>query len=229
MNDTYIIIVAAGRGSRYGAELPKQFCTLLGRPLLCHTIDAFLHFVGRENILLVLDNDGAEIWSRLCADLGYISPRHVIGGATRSESVRNAIAALSDAPSDTTIMIHDGARPLIDADTISRVCHVPEGYDGVIPAVAVTDSLRQLTTDGSMQVDRSQFVAVQTPQCFHLGTLRKVYIDNTSTIATDDATLVEMSGGRIAIIQGSPHNIKITNPGDIAIAEALLALENERL
>lgn len=227
MENTIVIILASGSGSRYGASLPKQYCDLAGRPLLMHTIDCFSAIMPIKNILLVIDGVMTGTWLTLCDSHHFISPRIVYGGATRTESLAKALEAVNDLPDTTTVMIHDGARPLASKMLISRMAKVPDGYAGAVPAVHVTDTLRHVEADGSSTtVNRSEYLAVQTPQTFHLGTLRKAFADYQRHSATDDASMVErVTGGKIAIVEGDHRNIKVTNPGDIAIAEAILRSE----
>lgn len=220
-----VIILASGSGSRYGASLPKQYCNFAGRPLLMHTIDCFTPIVPADNILVVIDAAMEEEWRSLCDSYDFTSPRTSHGGSSRTESLAKALDALSDYPDDTIVMIHDGARPLASESLIRRMTVVPDGYVGAIPAVAVTDTLRHLDKANatSHTVDRSEYVAVQTPQTFALGVLRKSFADYSLYTATDDASLVQkITGGEIAIIEGEYGNIKVTNPGDMAVAEALL-------
>lgn len=220
--NVHIIIVAAGSGSRFGSPLPKQFCELSGRPVLMHTVDAFRRALPSGKISVVLSNNMLGFWDELCLTHQFTSPAVVCGGATRHASVKNAIASISDWDDADIVLVHDGARPIVQADLINRVIsRLTEGdAAGVVPAVAVSDSLRRLTAGGTQAVPREGFYAVQTPQAFRLGTLRQAYAIPYSSTMTDDASVVEAANlGCIAIAEGSPANIKITHPGDIAIAE----------
>lgn len=225
--NTYIIIVAAGSGSRFGAELPKQFCDMAGRPVLMHTIDNLRLARPGAELILVLSPDGEKIWRELCERCSYVSPQVVMGGATRWESVRNGLQAIPpDAAPHSTVLIHDGARPLVDKATVSRVCGATLNTDGAIPVIPVSDSLRQLDEDevSSEPVDRSRFRAVQTPQGFSLWRLREAYALPYEESFTDDASVLAAAGFRnITLVKGSVDNIKITNPRDILFAEAILA------
>lgn len=231
MNYYIAIILASGSGSRFGAALPKQFCLFAGRPLLMHTVECFTNVLPAEDVMLVIDRTMSDLWQQLCDDYSFSSPRIAFGGATRTESLANALHALADFPGDTNIMIHDGARPLASADLIRRMMTLPEGYVGAIPTVSVTDTLRHLDDagDGSETVDRSRFVAVQTPQTFTLATLRRAFANYREHSVTDDATLVQkVTGGKIALLEGEHTNIKVTNPADMAVAEALLRLRQDK-
>lgn len=222
--NVYAIIVAAGRGSRFGADLPKQFCDLDGRPVLMHTVEAFAERIGLDRILLVIDPSYTEFWRELCRKHGFASPELAAGGSTRSRSVANAVSRL-DCPCDAIVMVHDGARPLVSGELIERMSTLPDGYVGAIPCVPVTDSLRLVEGELSSAVDRSRYYAVQTPQTFSASTLRRAYeADVDDPAITDDASAVERLGlGLVAIVPGDPRNIKITNPMDIRIASAISA------
>lgn len=229
MNKTIAIILASGNGSRFGGELPKQYCDMSGRPLLMHTIGCFSKEMPASSILLVIDSRMEDLWRELCRKHNFASPRITSGGKSRSESLAKALGALAAYSDDTIVMIHDGARPLAGSGLIRRMSVIPDGYAGIIPAIAVTDTLRRVdaASGENVPVDRSAYVAVQTPQTFRLGTLREAYARYSEFAATDDATMVErVTGGKIAIAAGDPCNIKVTNPTDIAIAEAIARARN---
>lgn len=221
MASVSIIIVAAGSGLRFGSPLPKQFCLLGDRPVVMHTIDAFRSANPAATISIVISRDMAPLWNDLCSKHNFRSPAIVYGGTTRWESVRNAIQSL---PQSDIIMIHDGVRPLVDTDLISRLTSIisdNKSVDGVIPAIPVTDSLRKINSNGqSKSIDRAFMRAVQTPQAFPSYKLRKAYSMPYRNEFTDDASVMEAAGfDNIVLTEGSPENIKITNPGDLALAE----------
>ena len=219
-----IIIVAAGSGLRYGAPLPKQFCLLAGRPLLMHTIDRLRSLLPEAGLTLVISRDMADFWQKLCSDYKFMSPRIVFGGSSRWESVRNAISSSDEKAG--IIMVHDGVRPLVDSNIINGLTEALDDpdVDGAIPAIPVTDSLRALRADGlSESVDRSIMRAVQTPQAFRANCLRQAYSLPYRDSFTDDASVMEAAGfSNLRLTGGSASNIKITNPGDIAVAELLM-------
>lgn len=229
----YIIVVAAGTGSRFGGSIPKQFCLMeeptspsSARPVLMHTIDALRLAAPGADMLLVISREEEDRWRKVCEQYRFDSPSIAFGGATRWESVKNALEAIPESVlPGAVVLIHDGARPLIDVATVKRVAGAAINTDGAIPAIPVSDSLRKLTDDGvrSEAVDRADFRAVQTPQGFALWRLREAYALPYETTFTDDASVMAAAGfGNIVLVEGSPDNIKITNPRDIAIAEALL-------
>lgn len=217
------IIVAAGSGSRFGGALPKQFCNLHGRPLLMTTIGRMREVSPEASILLVLSEGFVDLWLDKCRESGFESPDIVVGGITRWHSVRNALSALPGGVDVVTV--HDGARPVITRSLVRAVVGaVEDGADGAIPAVTVTDSIRQLMPDGSSQaVDRALFRAVQTPQGFRADALLQAYSHDYRPEFTDDASVMEFAGFRhIALVEGSAANIKVTHPFDMAVAAMLL-------
>ncbi|WP_295729705.1 2-C-methyl-D-erythritol 4-phosphate cytidylyltransferase [uncultured Muribaculum sp.] len=225
--NTFNIIVAAGSGSRFGAYLPKQFCLLAGRPVLFHTIEAFRRALPGGEILLVISDAHRDLWHGLCDRHGFESPLIVGGGASRWESVRNAVMAIEAPTSGDVITVHDGARPLVSDRVIREavIAAARDGVDGAVPAVPVTDSVRMLDDDGgSVPLVRQRLRAVQTPQAFPAHLLREAYELPFSTEFTDDASVMSAAGHcGIVLTEGSCENIKITHPDDLALAEMILA------
>lgn len=225
----YIIIVAAGSGNRFGGDLPKQFAVLAGKPVLMRSIEAFDALDCDKEMTVVLSASETERWADMCRQYNFISPKVVTGGATRTESVRNALADLNVAADNNSIvLIHDGARPLVDAATIDAVVSklMQPGVDAVVPFTPITDSLMTAVADDSEAVDRSKLVAVQTPQGFRAGILLKAYAAMAENAAmTDDASAVsKYAGAKVHLVEGSRRNIKITYPLDLQIAELYLSL-----
>lgn len=223
---TTLIIVAGGSGSRFGGPLPKQFCDLDGRPVLMRTIDACRGAMAGLNIVLVLSEGMTDYWDMLCDTLQFESPEVVVGGATRFESVQRGLRRV---PSDCEIvMVHDGARPFPSRDIFRRLIAAFDDpkCQGAIPAVALSDSLRRLLPGGASEsVPRSDFRAVQTPQAFRAKLLLDANRKASAPAATytDDASVMEAAGyTRLALVEGDPRNIKITNPGDLALASYYL-------
>lgn len=219
------IIVAAGSGSRFGASLPKQFCPLNGRPVLMHTIEKMQLALPGSTTIVVLNKDFVSYWSELCEKHNFISPQIAIGGDTRWQSVKNALDTISSTvDNDTIITVHDGARPIIEAQMINRTIEAAKVHSGSIPAIAITDSIRQILPNGSSTpANRSFFKAVQTPQAFNGLTLLKAYACGYKPEYTDDASVLAEAGyDDIVLVEGSPTNIKITHPHDIEIAKIYL-------
>ncbi len=198
------VIVAGGSGSRFGR--PKQFEPLRGRRVVDWSVAA----LGRCCAGVVVVVPAEDL------DREYGADRVVAGGADRSASVRSGLDALP--PEATHVLVHDGARPLVPDEVVRRVlAALVDGAPAVVPVVPVTDSLR---TTGGESVDRSRFVAVQTPQGFELATLRRAHDGDRS--ASDDATLVTELGIEVRHVDGAARNLKITEPHDLAVAEVLL-------
>lgn len=212
-----VIVVAAGSGNRFGNAIAKQFCLFNGRPLLMHCIDVFRQAIPSALIVVALAPDMMPVWDELCAEYNFATPQYVAGGASRAHSVRNVLNAL---PADTDIvLVHDAARPLIDKELILRVIDGAVDRQAAVPAIPVTDSLRR--ADSGKAVDRTPFRAVQTPQGFQYNLLVNAYKTDNLDKFTDDASLVEAYGVPVTMVEGSPDNIKITWPRDIAIATAI--------
>lgn len=219
------IIVAAGSGSRFGGPLPKQFLPLDGIPVAMRAVQSLRNALPGCSDSIVLSSSEMERWKHLCNEHGFSSPRIVAGGKTRFESVRNALAELQ--PDVDVVLVHDGARPFPSPEMIERIigAFVDAEIQGVIPAIPVTDSLRVILPAGkSESVDRSLFRAVQTPQAFRCGLLKKAYAAAVSPDGfTDDASVMEAAGyTKLKLVDGDPVNFKITNPRDLSIASALL-------
>lgn len=224
----YVIIVAAGSGSRFGSQVPKQFCLAAGRPVLMHTIDRWRRACPGAEIKLVLSAAMTDYWYRLCRSCNFDSPAVVAGGDTRFHSVKAAVDSLKACPDDAIVYVHDGARPLVMTEVVERLRRrIAGGRHAAVPVVPVSDSLRRLTADGRSQaLDRSQYVSVQTPQAFDLATLRQAYSSDYQNFFTDDASVVEtVCGIAVTTVAGSPLTIKITNRPDLATVESLLADE----
>ncbi|MCD8388156.1 MAG: 2-C-methyl-D-erythritol 4-phosphate cytidylyltransferase [Bacteroidales bacterium] len=222
----YVIIVAAGRGSRFGADLPKQFCLLGDYPVLMHTAIRMGRCLPQAQMAIVLSEDYVQYWEKLCEQHGFVSPRVVIGGDTRWQSVKNAIEALSPADDDY-VLIHDGVRPVVTTPMIRSIMDGLMTSAAVIPTIPVTDSLRHIEADGRSQaVDRSTLVAVQTPQAFRAEEIKRAYSLPYLPEFTDDASVYEAAGyGSPALVEGSPLNIKITHPRDIEVAALFMGIK----
>lgn len=216
----YVLIVAGGSGRRMGIEVPKQFLLLAGKPVLMHSIERFRKFDKSIRIIVVLPEDYIEFWENLRKKFSFSVKHEVIpGGASRYHSVKNGLQLVED---DSLVAIHDGVRPLISTETIVRCFAAAEKYGNAVPAINTSDSLRMITEQGNMPVNRSFIRSIQTPQVFRSTLIRKAYQQDFQTVFTDDATLLEKTGESIHLVDGNRENIKITNPEDMIIAEALI-------
>lgn len=219
----HVIVVAAGTGSRFGTKCPKQFCKLGDRPVLCHTIGNLLKALPDAHIVTVVSHDMADYWRELAAQSSCPAGDIVEGGTSRWESVKNALEYISLMPGThdcDSVLVHDGARPLIDTSTIIAVLQAIKPGSSAVPVTEVTNSLRRVNADGSSQaVDRSQYRSVVTPQGFMLSDLKTAYDTPYSPDLTDDASVMAAAGMTgTTLIDAPASNIKITNPGDLALA-----------
>lgn len=220
-----VIIVAAGSGSRFGGPLPKQFCQIEGRPAVMRAIDNLRRALPDADYVIVLSASQIEHWNYLCNLHDFDSPRVAVGGDSRSQSVRNAMPFVSAGESDL-VLVHDGARPFPSVAMVDELVAAfnDDAVEGALPVVPVTDSIRDVSGPLSVAVDRSKFRAVQTPQAFRAALLVEAYARGVDGVFTDDASVMEAAGFRnLKLVNGSPTNLKVTNPADIAIAEAVLA------
>lgn len=209
-----VIIVAAGRGSRMGGELPKQWQMLAGKPVLAHTLAAF---AGLPVVLVIHPEDRA----RAEALDRPAEVRLVEGGTTRDASVRAGLRAL-EGTGVAKVLIHDGARPLVSRALIDRLVAALEAHDGAAPALAVTDALwRGAGGLVSGTVDRSGLYRAQTPQAFRFAPILAAHLAHPGG-ALDDVQVARDAGLDVAIIEGEETNLKLTFPGDFVRAEAIL-------
>jgi 2-C-methyl-D-erythritol 4-phosphate cytidylyltransferase/2-C-methyl-D-erythritol 2,4-cyclodiphosphate synthase len=212
------LIVAAGSGSRHGGDLPKQYQLLGGVPVLRHSARAFIDHPQVARIRVVTGQDHAILYRQAMGDLALEAP--IPGGATRQESVRRGLEALAQGDTPRAVLIHDAARPLIDSRTISRVIDALETKPAAVAAMKIVDSLRR---DPGGPVDRTGLWQVQTPQGFEFQAILAAHRAAPDLGASDDATLAEIAGIPIALVEGAMSNLKITHAGDLATAEAFLA------
>lgn len=223
MNTDYIIIVAGGKGLRMGADIPKQFLPVGGKPVLMRTIERFHEYDDSLNIIVVLPHEQQEYWRNLCAEYAFSIPHKIAdGGATRFESSRNGLAMIPD-EAHGVVGIHDGVRPFVAVEVIRNSFETARKELAAIPVMPVTDTLRLICGDKpAHNVLRSDYRIVQTPQTFDIDLARKAFQQPYCEAFTDDASVVERLGNKVAMVDGNRENIKITTPFDLTIAEALL-------
>lgn len=219
----WAVLVAAGEGTRLGSDRPKAFVALAGRPLLAESLER-LDRCGWIDALVVVAPPGWEEPAILLAEELVLSKvaAVVTGGTTRAESVRAGLAEVGGAV--LAIVVHDAARPLVDDAVVERVLlPLSEGWVGAVPGLAVADTVKRV--EGSRvaeTLDRSDLVAVQTPQAFAAEALRAAYAGDL-TGATDCASLVERRGGSVCVVDGDPRLLKVTTRDDLALVESWLA------
>ena len=214
-----VIIVAGGSGKRMGGSLPKQFSFVGGEPILARTINAFRKALPTSRIVVVLPAEYTDFWKNLSARFEVAKHSVVEGGEERFHSVRNGIEALSDAVD--LIAVQDGVRPFATPDLINRTVECALKNGAAIPVVKAVDSYRAVEGEESHIINRSPLRIVQTPQIFAAPILRAAYDTQFRKEFTDDASVVEYSGEKIALCDGEYFNIKITTPADLIIAEAI--------
>ncbi|MBK1697852.1 bifunctional 2-C-methyl-D-erythritol 4-phosphate cytidylyltransferase/2-C-methyl-D-erythritol 2,4-cyclodiphosphate synthase [Rhodovibrio salinarum] len=223
MSQTIALVVAAGRGSRLGADRPKQYLNLAGAPILRHTLRALAAHPGIDGVRAVIHPDDGEAYANAASGLNLMAPVH--GGASRQQSVLNGLESLVDA-GPTRVLIHDGARPFVEAATIDRVLQALETHAGAIPAIAVSDTLKRTAADGTIAetVPRAGLWRAQTPQGFRYADILTAHrAAQGEADASDDAAVLERTGQTVALVQGSPENVKVTTQDDLTRAERWLA------
>ena len=229
MRRTALIIVAAGRGVRMGAPLPKQYLPLEGRPIIAHTVQAASSLLtpGDQLILVIPPDDNERVRTLLEEYCPGVSLTLVHGGATRGESVLHGLREVSE--EIKLVAIHDGVRPILRREMWDRLLAAMEGSEAVVPVTRPTDSLRMITPDGASTVlDRSLVRCVQTPQLFTREVIVAAYEAEGDTVQTDDAGLYSLHTGRSPLlIEGDPDNLKITTPRDLALASLILSPDKE--
>lgn len=215
-----VVIVAGGSGKRMGASIPKQFLELNGRPILMHTIERFYQFDPNIQIIVVLPAEERQRWEELCVQNNF-DTFHLIahGGSTRTESVQNGLQKTED---DCIVGIHDGVRPFVSRELLTRCYNEAMRTGNAIPVIAVSDTIREVSKHKSKTIDRSLYRLVQTPQCFQSAVIKDAYKINSGVEFTDDASVLEATGQEIHLCEGEKLNIKITVPADLILGEGIL-------
>ena len=214
----YAVIVAGGSGLRMGTATPKQFLLLNGKPVLWHTINAFISTYIDINIILVLPKEHIEKGAAIC---GVFTQQIdiVVGGVTRFDSVKNGLKLIKE---EAVVFVHDGVRCLISKDLIERCYNQTVEIGSAIPAIAAIDSIRIVDNNEHQFVNRNNVKIIQTPQTFLSSILLPAFEQNYNESFTDEATVVEAFGIKIFLCEGDYNNIKITRPIDLLIAESIL-------
>jgi 2-C-methyl-D-erythritol 4-phosphate cytidylyltransferase len=218
----WAVLVAAGRGERFGADRPKAFVKLGGRVLLAESLERLEECEWIDSIVIAAPPGWEEPAILLAEELGCGKVSSTVtGGVSRAESVQAAVAEVPD--DAAVIVVHDAARPLVSDEMVARVL-VPlsEGWDGAIPALPLRDTVKRVEGGTVVEtLDRSQLVGAQTPQAFMALVLRDAVQDDVSA-ATDCASLVEARGGRIRVVEGDARLLKVTSPADLELVERWL-------
>jgi 2-C-methyl-D-erythritol 4-phosphate cytidylyltransferase len=225
----FAILPAAGIGTRMAGPQPKQFLALDGVPILIHSLRAFAAVDRVKAIYVAVRKTEIERVEAQVAEYGFTGRVHVVeGGDNRQESVAHALAALR-AADDDVVLVHDAVRPLIDAATIERTIDAVAEYGAAIVGLPAVDTIKQVerTAHGALitsTIPREFIVQAQTPQGFRFGLLQKAFAEATADgfVGTDEASVVERAGLPVAVVAGSQVNLKITQPGDLELAEFYL-------
>ena len=236
-----VVIPAAGLGTRMSAargapkSTTKQFFELQGTPILVHTLRKFTQCDAVSEIVVALRKSEAAVFQKQIENERFNKPIRIVeGGEHRQNSVANALAAVN-AAEDDVVLVHDAVRPFVDQDTIMGVIEAVKKYGAVIAGVPAVDTVKQVdrTADGAVviaTVPRERMVLAQTPEGFRFGLLKKAFDEAAldGFMGTDEASLIERSGGAVHVVMGSPRNMKITTPADLELAEFFLSQENRR-
>ena len=215
----YIIIVAGGKGLRMGGDIPKQFLPVCGKPVLMRTLEAFHAYDASMRLILVLPVSQQAYWKQLCEEYQFDLVHEIAnGGETRFHSVKNGLALVKE---DGLVGVHDGVRPFVSQEVISRCYEEAVSLKAVIPVIGVVETVRHLTEEGSETVPRDQYKLVQTPQVFDVTLLHRAYQQEYTDLFTDDASVVEALGENVYLVEGNRENIKLTTPFDLKLAELL--------
>jgi 2-C-methyl-D-erythritol 4-phosphate cytidylyltransferase/2-C-methyl-D-erythritol 2,4-cyclodiphosphate synthase len=221
MTSCIALIVAAGSGQRFGAGRPKQYLELAGRPLLRHTVEAFLRHPQITGVVVVINSAWRGEYEAAVAGLDLPAP--VAGGAARQDSARLGLESLAAAAPDL-VLIHDAARPLVDAGTISRVIAALATAPAAVAAVPVVDTLkREVDGYSGGTLDRTRLWRAQTPQGFRFVDILAAHRAAAGSELTDDTAVAEQAGLAVALVPGSEENIKVTTPDDLTRAGRLLS------
>ena len=220
------LIVAAGKGRRMKTRQPKQFLELAGCPILTRTLKAFDRHPEIDRLTVVLPDTEIAEWSAALINQAALNKgvTFVAGGPHRQASVMNGLQSIPD--KDGIVLIHDGVRPMVSQSLIGACIEGARKWGACIPAVDAFDTLKKVHSNGSIEgtVPRQRIVLAQTPQAFRLALIRQAHeaAVRHDWLATDDASLLERMGAAVHVIEGSRHNLKVTRPEDLALAEACL-------
>ncbi len=231
----FAILPAAGLGTRMAGPQPKQFLELDGVPILIHSLRAFAAVRRVTALYVAVRKPEMERVQAQVAEHGFADKvRMVEGGDNRQESVANALAALP-AGDDDIVLVHDAVRPLIDAATIDRTIDAVAENGAAIVGLPAVDTIKQVerTAHGALitaTIPREFVVLAQTPQGFRFGLLKRAFAEATADgfVGTDEASVVERAGHTVAVVHGSQVNLKITQPGDLELAEFYLRQRSRR-
>ncbi len=216
----FAVLVAGGKGMRMGSALPKQFLPLNGKPVLAHSVMAFMNAFADIQIIIVLPADQLSYAQMILSALpDPIDAIILSGGETRFHSVQNGLKAIDG---EGIVFVHDGARPMVTPTLIKRCFEQALIKGSAIPAIPVADSMRIVDGEDSSPVNRDHMRIIQTPQTFKTEVIMPAFQQSYSADFTDEATVVETWGKEIFLVEGEKGNLKVTTQEDMIIAEALM-------
>ena len=222
-----LIVVAAGRGARFGSAIPKQYMPCAGRPLLCHTLEALTAANEYCAVTVVIHPDDRDLYDSTLKQLSVKAAAAMtppaLGGATRQQSVRNGLRAQAGTRPDV-VLIHDGARPFPSKGLISRAIEAAQAHGAAVPATPLTDTVKQVDAEGRIVAspERASLRAVQTPQAFRFDLILAAHDRAARADLTDDGAVAEAAGHATFVFEGDPDNTKVTTMQDLRDAEARL-------
>ena len=206
-----VLILGAGSGTRMNSKLPKQYILIKDKPIILHTIEKFSHF---NEIIVVINKSHISFFEKHLND-NKNKIKLVFGGKTRSESVLNGLKYIDD---NSIVAIHDAVRPLISKVMIDKLISSVKN-NCVVPGIKLKDSARVFENGKAISINREKIIKIQTPQCFHAKDIKDAYSNLQDFSLTDDASVFEMNGGKIEVLEGEEYNIKVTTPLDLEIVK----------
>ncbi len=211
MKKTFII-TAGGIGKRMGSDIPKQFISVAGKPILLHTMERFHSFDPTAQMIITLPADWHQFWREILEDLNCTIQHELVeGGKERFHSIQQALTKCVG----EVVFIHDGVRPLVSVETLQRCEKSVIEFGTAVPVLPLKESLRKMNAEHSQAVRRDDYFTVQTPQCFRCDMLKEAYSRDYHDSITDDASLLEEAGFPIHLVQGNEENLKVTTALDL--------------
>jgi 2-C-methyl-D-erythritol 4-phosphate cytidylyltransferase len=218
--EKYVLIAAAGKGTRMRTETPKQFVEVNNKPLLMHTIEAFSKSIHADQMIIVVPDGYVEYWKELCEQHHfYISHNIIEGGPQRFHSVMRGLTMI---PNGVVVAIHDAVRPFVSKELIREGFKIAARKGNAVPVLNMNESIREVLGPLSKAVNRDRFKKVQTPQFFHSTLIKKAYQQPFDERFTDDSTVLESGGKQIFLFDGDTMNFKVTTVEDLKLAELII-------
>ena len=214
MTQCFALVLAAGHGSRFGSDIPKQYTSLGGKPILRYALEALVFHPKIDQVRVVIRPEDEKLYIALSHDLPLMSP--VLGGATRQDSTRNGLDSFEKAPPQK-ILIHDGARPFPSKNLIREIIEQLDSFDAAIPGLPVHDTLKQISETNLLEgtIERRNIVRAQTPQGFRYRAISRAHDLAEENLFYDDSEIAKKAGLTVSVIKGDPNNLKITTAEDL--------------